>query len=88
VSIKTFIFLVPGHAIPAVWLPDSQQFLPIESTFMDLAFVQSHYNVNPQITADECITQAIDYINQNMQEGNVIIMDVEQAWANGVVPSW
>ncbi len=88
VSVKTFIFLVPGHAIPAVWLPDSQTYLPIESTFMDLAFVQSHYDVNPQVTADECIGIAVDYINQNISDGTCIVMDVEQAWASGVMPSW
>ncbi len=89
VSIRTAIFLVPGHAIPAVWLPESQTWMPIESTFMDLAFVQSHYgNVDPQVTADECISIAEDYINQNIQNGTCIIMDVEQAWQNGVVPSW
>jgi hypothetical protein len=89
VGVRTFIFLVPGHAIPAVWLPESQQFRAIESTFMDLSFVQTHYpDVDPQVTAEECTNLAADYINQNWREGNCIIMDVEQAWDSGVVPSW
>ncbi|OFW57122.1 MAG: hypothetical protein A2Y75_02010 [Candidatus Solincola sediminis] len=88
VSIKTYIYLIPGHAIPAVLMPESGYIYPIESTFMDLAFVQSHYDVNPQITADECIDIAIDYINQNVEEGTYIKMDVGQAWDNGVMPAW
>lgn len=88
VGVKTFIILVPGHAIPAVYMPESGTILPIESTFMDLEFVQTHYDVNPQVSADECINIAVDYINQNLEEGNCIIMDVEQAWANGVMPAW
>jgi hypothetical protein len=88
VSVRTAIFLVPGHAIPAVWLPDSQIWEPIESTFMDLAFVQSHYDVNPNVTAEECVGIAVDYINQNIQDGTCIILDVEQAWNSGVMPAW
>ncbi len=89
VSIRTFIFLVPGHAIPAVYLPDSGNILPIESTFMDVEFVHSHYTgVSAEVSADECIEISIEYINKYLKQGKCVIVDIEELWDSGVVPSW
>lgn len=90
VSVRSYIILIPGHAIPAVLLPESGEILPIESTFMDVDFVLTHYPglTSSQVTAEECINISIDIVNKNIDEGTCIIVDIQEQWENGVVPTW
>ena len=97
VGIKSYIYLIPGHAIPAIALPNSGTIYPIESTFLDKNYAWGHYQqaitqATPEgqnacdVTAETCINVAISEINNEYQNGWVLIIDVGAAWASGIVP--
>jgi hypothetical protein len=90
VGIKSLIYLTEGHAQPAIVLPESGEVFPIEATFIDKEFCLSHYpgTTSPEVTAEECIGNAIDYLNDAIDRGVFIRIDIEDAWSKGVVPPW
>ncbi len=90
VGIQSVIYLTEGHAQPAIVLPESGDIVPIEATFIDQEFAVTHYqdSVSPEVTSSECIDDAISYLNDALDSGIFIVIDVEDAWSKGVVPSW
>jgi hypothetical protein len=90
VGIKSYIYLTEGHAQPAIQLPESGKIVPIEATFIDQDFALSHYpgETTPEVTSSECINSAIDYLNNAIDSGKFIKIDIQEQWKNGVVPSW
>lgn len=90
VGIQSFVYLTEGHAQPAIVLPESGKIVPIEATFIDQDFALSHYpgETTPDVTSTECINTAIDYLNNAIDSGKFIKIDVQEQWKNGVVPSW
>jgi hypothetical protein len=90
VGIQSVIYLTKGHAQPAIVLPESGEIVPIESTFIDQEFALTHYpgETSPDVTSVECINSAIDYLNNAIDSGIFIRINVEDEWKKGVVPSW
>jgi len=72
VGVSTVIFLIPGHAIPGIILPQSGSIYPIESTA-----------VGSTCSAADANTNAVDTLN-NAQW--TLTVDVAAAWASGIVP--
>ncbi|MBN2028073.1 MAG: hypothetical protein JW854_15090 [Actinobacteria bacterium] len=90
VGIRSYVALIPGHAIPIIELPNSGEMYAIESTFIDQEYALSHFpgETSPEVTAEECINIAADEINMAMEEGSYILIDIEQSWEQGVMPIW
>jgi hypothetical protein len=90
VGIKSYVALIPGHAIPIIELPNSGEWYAIESTFIDKDYALSHFpgETSPEVTAEECINIAADEINAAMDEGSYILIDIEKSWEQGVMPIW
>jgi len=90
VGIKSYTALIPGHAIPLVRLPESGDLVPIESTFVDKDFAISHYPgvTSPEVTAEECIAIANDSLDEAYNSGQLILIDPEYWWEQGVMPAW
>jgi hypothetical protein len=90
VGIKSYVALVPGHAIPLIQLPGSGDIIPIESTFIDQEYALSHFpgTTSPDVTAEECIGLAQGEIDQYSNEGKLVLVDPEYWWQAGVMPSW
>lgn len=91
VGIKSYLALIPGHAIPIVQLPNSGDIFAIESTFVDKDYALQHYadiGLSPEVTAEECIQVAAQLIDENESEGLLIMVDPEYWWNEGVRPPW
>ena len=90
VGIKSYVALIPGHAIPIIELPNSGEMYAIESTFIDKDYALSHFpgETSAEVTAQECIDIAADEINTAMDEGSYILIDIEKSWEQGVMPIW
>lgn len=90
VGIKSYVALLPGHAIPVIELPNSGDTYAIEATFVDQEYATSHFpdDVSPDVTASECINIAKDELDKARQEGKLIMIDPSYWWEQGVVPSW
>jgi hypothetical protein len=90
VGIKSYVALIPGHAIPIIELPNSGEWYAIESTFIDKDYALSHFpgETSPEVTAEECIDMAAGEINAAMDEGSYILIDIEKSWEQGVMPIW
>ncbi len=90
IGIRSFVALIPGHAIPVIELPGSGELFAIESTFVDRDYTLSHFpgETSPEVTAEECVTIAADEIAGAMEEGSYILVDIEDAWRRGVMPIW
>jgi hypothetical protein len=90
VGIKSYVALVPGHAIPLIQLPGSGDIIPIESTFIDQEYALSHYpgETSQNVTAEECVKVAKSEIDQYSKEGKLVLVDPEYWWQAGVMPSW
>lgn len=89
-NVKSYVALIPGHAIPVIQLPESGDLIPIESTFLDKEYALSHYPglTTPDVTADECITDAVKTLNDAQEKGEMILVDIRYWWEAGVVPPW
>jgi len=89
VGVRSYIALIPGHAIPVIQLPESGDLVPIESTFVDRDFTLSHYPgvTSAEVTAEECVPVA-DQNLANQKQAEVIMIDPETIWKNGVMPTW
>jgi hypothetical protein len=90
VGIKSYVALIPGHAIPVIELPGSGELYPIESTFVDKDYTLSHFpgETSPDVTAAECVDIAISELNNAIDEGNFIFIDIQKSWEQGVMPIW
>lgn len=78
VGIKTYLILLAGHCIPAMEMPDSEDIYYVESTFLRLP--------NARLT-DAC-NSAYHTYHENKKNDTYMWVDVEEAWADGFVPSW
>ncbi|MBU1670949.1 MAG: hypothetical protein KKF41_10655 [Actinobacteria bacterium] len=89
VGVKSYVALIPGHAIPVVELANGDMYA-IESTFLDKEYTLSHFPgvTGPDVTPDECITVAKDTLDRAQEEGTIIFIDPEYWWKQGVMPSW
>ncbi len=90
VGIRSYVALIPGHAIPVIELPNSGELYAIESTFIDRDYTLSHFpgETSPEVTAEECIDIAAYEINAAMEDGSYILIDIERSWEQGVMPIW
>lgn len=90
VGVRSYVALIPGHAIPLVELPSSGQLFAIESTFIDKEYALSHFQglTSPEVTPEECLTVAQQQLQEAESTGQLILVDPEYWWKNGVVPSW
>ena len=73
-GLKTYIYLIPGHAFPVVVLPISHQIVPIESTLLNK-------NV-PFANATDGGYQSY----QNAMNGPLIVVNVEALQSAGISP--
>lgn len=90
VGIRSYVALIPGHAVPLIELPISGDLYAIESTFVDREFAVSHYPgmVSAEVTPEECLSIAAEAITSAMEEGNYILVDIEAEWEKGMMPIW
>jgi hypothetical protein len=73
-SVPTAVFLKRGHAIPMIQLPESGNWIPIESTMVG--------NAN----AKDALKSAANEVLDTMASEPYIIMNVESWWQYGVIP--
>jgi len=78
VGIKTYLVLSEGHCQVAFELPESGDIYPLEETEVGIAGV----------TAAMAVSDASDWMNQQIDQGTFFPIDVREQWQNGVVPSW
>lgn len=90
IGIRSYVALIPGHAIPAIELPNSGEMFAIESTFVDRDYALSHFpgETSPEVTTEECVDFAAAEISGAIEEGSYILIDIEDAWQRGVMPIW
>jgi hypothetical protein len=90
VGIRSYVALIPGHAIPVIQLPQSGRPFAIEATFIDRDYALSHYpgQTGPEVTAQECMDMAEMEIYDAISDGSYILIDIEKSWENGVMPIW
>ncbi len=90
IGVKSYVALIPGHAIPLVEMPESGDVYAMESTFLDKEYALTKHGdaVSPDVTADECISLAKDEINQAEDEGQIVMIDPGYWWDAGVMPTW
>ncbi len=90
VGVRSYVALIPGHAIPVVEMPESGDLYAIESTFIDKEYALAKHgdSVSPEVTASECIDVAKEELDGAREDGTIIFVDPEYWWKAGVMPSW
>lgn len=90
VGVKSYVALIPGHAIPVIELPESGDLYAIESTFLDKDYALAKHgdSVSADVSASECITLAKEELDKAQEDGTIIFIDPEYWWKAGVMPSW
>lgn len=91
VGVRSYVALIPGHAIPLIELPESGDIYAIESTFIDQDYAVAHFPrdvVSLEVASGECLSLAAESINGAQEEGTIIMVDPEYWWQQGVMPSW
>lgn len=78
VGIRTFLTVSQGHVQFIAMLPESGQWIPVEETLVDA----------DDSTLDDAIDSAYQWYEEQSSQGTFLIVDVEDAWSNGMVPSW
>jgi hypothetical protein len=78
VGVKTYLTLSTGHCQFAVVMPESKDIIPVEETMVD----------NPDSTLTDAIDSAYKWYQKESANGTFLWIDVEQAWQDGMVPSW
>jgi hypothetical protein len=78
VGIRTYLTLSTGHCQFVVVLPESGQLIPVEETLVG----------SPDSTLQGAIDSAMQWYQEQSQQGTFMFIDVEDAWASGMVPSW
>lgn len=79
VGLQTYVAFVPGHALPIVVLPESGNWMPVESTAVD--FTDSEY-------MEYIVESAWETIQEAQDEGKFIGVDIEKCWEMGMMPPW
>jgi hypothetical protein len=77
VGVKTNLLLSQGHCQFAVVLPDSGDIIPVEETL-----------VGSEATLQDAMDMAYQTYAEQTDAGTYIFIDVEDAWEEGMVPSW
>lgn len=90
VGVRSYVALIPGHAIPVVELPESGDWYAIESTFLDKEYCLTHQPgvTSADVTPEECIDIASSELDSAEGEGTVVLIDPERWWKAGVMPTW
>lgn len=90
IGVKSYVALIPGHAIPLVTLPESGDLYAIESTFIDKDYALAKHGdaVSPEVSSDECISIASDEISKAQEDGQIVMIDPGYWWKAGVMPAW
>jgi len=90
VGVKSYVALIPGHAIPMIETPQSGDTYAIEATFLDKDYALAKHGdaVSPDVTASECISLAKKEIEKAQDDGTIVFINPEYWWKAGVMPSW
>jgi hypothetical protein len=90
IGVKSYVALIPGHAIPLVELPESGDLYAIESTFIDKDYALTKHGdaVSADVSSSECIDIASEEINSAQESGEIIMIDPGYWWQAGVMPAW
>lgn len=78
ISVKTYLGLSTGHCQIMFQLPESGNQYVIEETLIG----------NRSVNLDYAILAGKNTYGQQTKKNHWVQIDVEQAWANGMVPSW
>lgn len=78
VGVKTYLTLSPGHCQLCIELPEKGTIIPVEATLVD----------DPNSTLQQSFDSAWEWYQQHSAENMFTFMDVEQAWREGMVPTW
>lgn len=78
VGVKTYLTLSPGHCQLCIELPEEGSVIPVEATMVD----------EPASTLQDSLSYAWDWYQKYSAENTFTFMDVEQAWQDGMVPTW
>jgi transglutaminase-like putative cysteine protease len=78
VGVKTYLCLSTGHCQFGFQLPESGEWYVVEETMVD----------DPNATLDDSLDSAYKWYGEQTGQNTWVRVDVEQAWAEGMVPSW
>jgi transglutaminase-like putative cysteine protease len=76
VGIKTYLLMSQGHCQFAFQLPESGDIYPVEETAIQ------------NVDLPTAIDYAFQTVEEQQNEGTFFMVDVQEQWANGVVPAW
>lgn len=90
VGVRSYVALIPGHALPLVELPESGDWYAIESTFLDRDYCLASQPglTSAEVTPEECIDIASEEFENAQGEGTLVLVDPESWWKAGVMPTW
>ncbi len=77
IGLNPYMVLVPGHAFPAVDLPDGG-FVAVETTGVGGG---QRFGSTPW---DQVLQSAMENYQKNMEKGEIVIVNIEDAWTRGV----
>ena len=77
VGVKTYLTLSTGHCQVSVELPEEGSIIPIEATLVD----------DPGATLQDAYDTGYSWYEEQSARGTYIYIDVEEAWAHGMVPA-
>lgn len=77
-GLESYVVFVPGHAFPMIELPDSGDWLPIESTIVD--------DIEMIVPASYAIRSAVKTFNENKEKGYILPVHLQYCWKNGIMP--
>src|SRR5208282_3488720 len=86
-SLQVYVFLLPGHAIPVVQLPQSKQYLPIESTAIGNNPWFDGKNLPLVRTPQDAIKVAVTEVQNALKTNQHTAIDVNANWKAGVIPA-
>jgi len=78
VGVKTYLTLSTGHCQISIELPEEGTIIPVEATMVD----------GPQKTLQDAFDVGYQWYEEQAAQGTYIYIDVEEAWAEGMVPTW
>lgn len=78
VGIKTYLTLSPGHCQLCIELPEEGSIIPVEATMVD----------DPKATLQDAMDYAYQWYEEYSAQSTFTFIDVQQAWQEGMVPTW
>ncbi|MCX6373581.1 MAG: hypothetical protein NTX16_10995 [Actinobacteria bacterium] len=78
VGVKTYLTLSTGHCQVSIELPEEGSIIPVEATMVDAS----------QKTLQDAFDVGYRWYEEQSAQGTYIYVDVEEAWAEGMVPTW